>query len=290
VLAALPASEPAAAARPVIADRITPSPLRAPRDVPSLYRRGCQTPAASAEPVACVFGDENSRTQVAVVGDSKIGQWMPAIESLAEQNGWRVVLYTKSVCAFSSSVSSIDGVIFEECVDWNANVLAELTGPQRPDYVITSHRRVAALPAGAPADAPETSEAMQAGLRQTWSSLTRQGTGVIVLLDNPAPDRRIYECVAQNGTDLERCAYERSDGIARSAAPTQRAAAQGLDGVEIVDLTHLICPTESCPPVIGNVLVYRQGSHLTATFVETLAPALGTALADAGLRGPAPAD
>ena len=36
-------------------------------------------------------------------------------------------------------------------------------------------------------------------------------------------------------------------------------------------------------PVIGNVLLYRQGSHLTATYVETLAPRLARALANVGL-------
>jgi hypothetical protein len=35
--------------------------------------------------------------------------------------------------------------------------------------------------------------------------------------------------------------------------------------------------------VIGNVLIYRQGSHLTATYVESLAPRLGEELATAGL-------
>ena len=39
-----------------------------------------------------------------------------------------------------------------------------------------------------------------------------------------------------------------------------------------------------CPPVIGNVLIYRQGSHLTKTYVESLAPRLEAELARAGVR------
>ena len=62
----------------------------------------------------------------------------------------------------------------------------------------------------------------------------------------------------------------------------QRAAAREA-GLPFVDLTEFICPSADCPPVIGNVLVYRQGSHLTKTYVETMAPRLEAALVKAGV-------
>ena len=37
-----------------------------------------------------------------------------------------------------------------------------------------------------------------------------------------------------------------------------------------------------CPVVVGNVLIYRDNHHLTATYARSLAPFLSTALA--GLR------
>jgi peptidoglycan/LPS O-acetylase OafA/YrhL len=266
-----------------VVEWMTPDPLRAPDDVPSLYAKGCQTPPAEVEPVACEFGNPNATTLVAVVGDSKVAQWMPAIELLADQNDWRGVLYIKSACAFSSSVSSIDGAIYQTCAEWNAKVLAELTGPGKPDFVITSHRRPGALPPGSSPDVPETREAMAAGLRQTWTKLTAQDIKVIVLLDTPSPSGNVYECVAENVDHLTECAYDRGRGVRRSAATTQLDAAKDLDDVEVIDLTHDICPTDQCPPVIGNVLIYRQGTHLTATYVESLAPYLEVALHDAGL-------
>lgn len=39
-----------------------------------------------------------------------------------------------------------------------------------------------------------------------------------------------------------------------------------------------ICPTATCLPVIGGVLVYRQGSHLTATYVASTTPVFETRL------------
>jgi hypothetical protein len=33
-----------------------------------------------------------------------------------------------------------------------------------------------------------------------------------------------------------------------------------------------VCPGGECPAAIGNVLVYRDTSHLTDTYAATLAP------------------
>jgi hypothetical protein len=44
--------------------------------------------------------------------------------------------------------------------------------------------------------------------------------------------------------------------------------------VRIVDLSDYFCDVRLCYPVIGNVLVYRQLDHLTATYARTLAPIL----------------
>jgi hypothetical protein len=63
---------------------------------------------------------------------------------------------------------------------------------------------------------------------------------------------------------------------------TQRLAVQGT-GVPMIDLFDSICPTVRCSPVIGNVLVYRRGAHLTATYVRSLAPQLAAAMSHVGV-------
>jgi hypothetical protein len=110
------------------------------------------------------------------------------------------------------------------------------------------------------------------------------GTQVIVIANNPHPGMDVYECVAENPEKLSRCAFDRKAKLRASSHPVQYAAAEGLDGVEIVDLFDAICPLSSCPPVIGNVLIYREGSHLTDTFVRSLTPRLAEALNRTRLR------
>nr|WP_280949618.1 hypothetical protein [Saccharomonospora piscinae] len=36
-----------------------------------------------------------------------------------------------------------------------------------------------------------------------------------------------------------------------------------------------------CPPVIGNVLVYMDDNHVTATYLETMSPIVETRLVEA---------
>lgn len=51
-----------------------------------------------------------------------------------------------------------------------------------------------------------------------------------------------------------------------------RMAASAAGNVEIVELNDAVCPglDSTCVPIVGDVLVYRQSSHLTNTYVLTL--------------------
>ncbi len=56
-----------------------------------------------------------------------------------------------------------------------------------------------------------------------------------------------------------------------------RAAAE-VEGASLIDATPMVCPGKTCPAVIGDVLVYRNGAHLTRTYVRSLSPWLGERL------------
>jgi peptidoglycan/LPS O-acetylase OafA/YrhL len=294
VLSAQPDGDPRGA--PVDrASAIRPDPLRAPDDVPDLYDEGCQQGVASSEAVSCEYGPEDYGATIAVVGDSKVAQWLPALQVLAEENAWRIVTYTKSRCPFAAVDITIDGEDYTSCREWTDNVLAELADDP-PEHVITSQGRKSGRPDGASGDIEASTEAMVDGLHKVWYSLSALGIQVIALADTPQTGMNVYECVAENPDQLTRCTFDRAEGVAKSSTPTLEEAVgsfpvgktldtvSGSPGpVTMVDLTSAICPTEKCAPVIGNVLVYRQGSHITATYVTTLAPRLGEALKLAGV-------
>ena len=45
-----------------------------------------------------------------------------------------------------------------------------------------------------------------------------------------------------------------------------------MPGVHVIDPVSRFCGPRRCPAVIGDVLVYRNSGHVTATYVKTMTP------------------
>ncbi|WP_019877469.1 SGNH hydrolase domain-containing protein [Sporichthya polymorpha] len=275
---------------------ITPEPVRANQDLPAMYDKGCQQNMQSAHVTSCRYGPGAARTTIAVFGDSKMAQWLPALERLAPRHGWRIVTYTKSNCVPADLLTTLSGNPYTSCRQWVRKVLNRLTGPDRPDLVLTTHRHSAS--GVGPLD--EQRRAVRDALVATWSRLRDSGVPVVVMADNPSPPREltVWKCVAEQRPTVSPCAFDREQGIDFSAAPVQRAAVIRAGGparvdlrtgrrtqpaVAWVDLVDAICPGARCSPVLHGLLVYREGSHLTATFVRALSKDLERALLAAGV-------
>jgi hypothetical protein len=261
-------------------DSITPSPARATQDVPRALRLGCQAGFEEDDPKWCDIGARDGHRTAAVVGDSKILQYFEALDMAGKAGNWRIVTMTKSACPFSEAETTVRGVQYEACRRFNENVFRDLDR-LRPHAIITS--QVANKGHTPGAAQKDSKQAMIAGLVSYWSRVQSLGIGVVVVLDNPAPKLRMpaYECLQQLAGNAKRCATPRSKSIGRSAFGVQQAAANQVPNTQTVDLTAYICPRETCAPVIGGVLLYRQGSHLTNTYVRTLAPVLARELLEA---------
>lgn len=250
-------------------ESIRPLPSRAKSDRPAFYDdgSGCQVYAGDAVPKICESGDVLADKSLMLVGDSKIGQWQTAFSNLGKQEGWKVLTATKSACPFADAMTTVSGKVREDCRAWGRSVLQEILDAD-PDVVVTSQVHDKALPPGTGDGDDRTQEAMIGGLRNYWKILQDHGIHVAVLLDNPMPTTHpVYRCVEDNPSQLSRCSFALQVPLAESAAPMQRRSVAGSDAT-LIDMTPVICPGGvTCPAVIGNVLVYRAGSHLTKSFV-----------------------
>ena len=78
--------------------------------------------------------------------------------------------------------------------------------------------------------------------------------------------------------DVSECATARADAILPERISAEVAAARAHD-VEFVDTTDWFCTDDTCPAVLGNLLVMRDETHITARMAEFLRPLLEAALA-----------
>ncbi|MGO1544322.1 MAG: acyltransferase family protein [Gulosibacter sp.] len=244
-----------------------PSLAEVDEDLPRIYADDCHESSENAVANPCVYGDPDGDTTVALVGDSHAAQWFPALEQIAADEGWRLVIYTKSSCPLVDT-PLLDGEDRTNtgCVDWNERVQEELTENAKPDHVIVSSYGYT----------PAEKESFADGLAGAWQPLLNADIELTVLVDPPAAGVNVPECVATNLSSLSNCTLPQHSGNA-GGAEAQLEAAEEV-AVPTVDMSEMVCPREECSPIIGEVLTYRDQHHLTATYVETLKNPLADAL------------
>lgn len=260
-------------------DTLTPDPAVAEEDISVAYRSGCQVPVEGTGRNGddeCWFGDPAGPVSVAIVGDSKMEQWSSALDTIGRAEGWRVKVWTKSACGFVTSGRDPD------CHAYNEELSQLLgDGEHTPDIVMTS--------LGTGYSAEQVDEMV--GL---FRPATDRGARLVLLADTLRPEPRgmaegtpVFECMDRHRDDWEPCWSDAGDAPGNALL---RAVAEET-GAPLVDLTPWVCPAPDrlggCAPAVGGVLVNRQGSHLSGSYVTGLTPVLHHALITAGVAGAA---
>lgn len=262
--------------------QIVPNPARAEQDVPSAYDRGCQAGQEDSSAIRCVFGDPDGEVTIALVGDSKALQWQPAFSQIGARRGWRVITYTKSACAWSDADQQIDGKNYPQCRRWQQAVTEALAAESRIDLLVTSTGAATA----SRDDRDPNRDDLVAGMVENLRTLKGDDVPVAALSDTQTPLENSYRCVAQHPDDYDTaCTFPRTPATGSEAlrAVVEQAEESGMRA-DYVDLEPWVCRSETCQPVVDGILVYRQGSHLTASYVKALAPVLERSLLDSVRR------
>ncbi|GAA2300722.1 acyltransferase family protein [Glycomyces scopariae] len=221
--------------------------------------------SAGGEPVATGEGQDQAAATVVMYGGSKIWQWLPAVLEAAEARNWHVIAYTKNACIIETGQEALGEERYRSCAAWNDAVVAEIADID-PDLVLTYGSRVGY-------EAYETFP----DYTDRYEQLLATGANVAVIRDTPSPRFDVPMCVDLHGPDAAECTVDRGAYYEEGAF----AALAVPEGIVKIDLTDYICGPETCPPVVGNVLVYRDDAHLTNTYAATLGPYLEAELAAA---------
>ncbi|MBZ9735125.1 acyltransferase [Mesorhizobium sp. CA18] len=229
-------------------------------DVPVIYRMKCHQQQKGTDATGCQLGDPAGTRTIVVMGDSHAAQWVPAIDKIAKDRKWRLVTFTKAACPVTRVTILDDGKPYEQCALWREKALAEIA-KLKPDFVITSQSNYTSVTQGA----------MIEGLRSVWGELTSQDVRVVAIRNTPFSLFDPRTCL---GTDPAKCINPRAE-VERENI--YALAARSVAGVTVVDMNDALCGKDSCPAVVGNIVVLRDNHHLTATYALALAPYLAKA-------------
>ncbi len=258
---------------------LVPPLAGARNNMPVVYNDGCHAGARDVQPGSCVYGVADGRETVMLIGDSHAAQWFSTLERLARERGWRLISLTKSACP-ANDLPVWNGSLkraYTECDTWRQAVLDRIVATHPALVVISNDRSGQLLVGGAPVASTTHNDLWAAGLARFLPKVTVNAGAVALIGDTPNPSNDPPECLSGHLDDALGCATPASVALDPARMQVDRAAALAV-GATFIDPAPWLCPTDPCPVVIGRLLVYRDGHHMTTPFARALAPYLGPLL------------
>ena len=251
---------------------LVPSPGQAGSDRGPIIADGCMVGQTGTRSAPCTYGDRHGKWTVVLFGDSHAMQYFPALQLLAKKNHWRLVVLNKRECtpADTQVLRPETGGEYRQCDIWHAGSLRRIESYGHHATVVLSGDKITrAFVHGQALEGSANAAALEHGYVKTLKRIRRAGLGAAVIRDMPSAPHSIPQCVAKHRDHMRDCAFPRSHN---PDLEFDARAAEAVPGVGLIDLTPQVCPDELCRAVIGNVLVYRDEHHLSATYAKTLSP------------------
>ena len=266
------------------ATALRPNPLKARADRGRSYYEGCMVGIEGTNSNKCLYGNPTGARTLILFGDSHAMQYFPAVEELAEINGWRLIVLTKAECPPEEIEvkSMVEDREYSQCDVWREEAFKRIEeGGKSVTVVMSGDTEYTPYgPSGEELTGDAAAEAMEAGYLRTLRRIEAAGPHTVVIRDNPSSIEDVPSCVSEDLQHLGRCSFPRRKEWDREY---DVRAAEASPDTHLVDFIGDICPGEVCRAVIGNALVYRDKDHLTATFARTLEPMLESDFREAGL-------
>lgn len=246
-----------------------PSPLRVLVDFPETSTDGYMSSFEDPSIHVGVYGDPQASRTIALAGGSHAEMWISALNRLGKQHHVKVTTYLKMGCPLSTDELPRlqNGVPYPQCRDWVERVIPRIIA-DKPDAVFTNSTRPSSA---GPGDV----------LPDTYTPVFRRfidaGVPVLGIRDTPWPHNEqgpidTPTCLADGGT-AESCGTPRSLALSPRDPAAEFAAITPL--FHSLDLSDGLCTATLCPGIVGNIIVYKDWHHLSATYVRSLADELG---------------
>jgi peptidoglycan/LPS O-acetylase OafA/YrhL len=239
-------------------------------DMPRTYSDGCHAGVdQSSLPAHCTYGNPQAKFLIASFGNSHANQYFDAILQAATANNSRFLSMTHSGCSVADVTFLKGSRPWAACNQWRKNAVKELL-KQKPDilFVVSTLKTLDVVD---PLTNHASTQARGAllykqGFRRLIHTFTSAGIKVIVIRDTPFFPQDPIDCLSARVVSA--CTQLLKPYLPVTKFST--AAVAGLANAVGIDLTQTFCSPSLCPAVRDGVIVWRDGNHLTDTYVNKL--------------------
>ena len=116
------------------------------------------------------------------------------------------------------------------------------------------------------------------GMAQMVAQIRQLGSKVMVIGPIPKPPMNVPDCLSAHLTDATACTFPLAQTVDAAGEAAERAAVLAAGG-SYVNTEPWFCSGPTCAVIAGNIEMWRDDNHITATFSAYLGPALGAELA-----------
>jgi peptidoglycan/LPS O-acetylase OafA/YrhL len=251
-----------------------PTVLEAKNDLPDTTADGCISDFGDPALINCTYGDKEATRTIALAGGSHAEHWITALDLLGRMHHFKVVTYLKMGCPLSTEKVPLvmgDNRPYPQCHDWVEKTMTRLVA-DHPDYVFTTATRPWNTKPG---------DVMPASYVGIWKTLSDNNIAILAMRDTVwlVKDDEPFQpadCLADGG-DAVSCGMKRSD-VLNDRNPTLDFVAQ-FPLLKPLDMSDAVCRPDICRVVEGNVLLYHDSHHLSATYMRTMTNELGRQVA-----------
>jgi peptidoglycan/LPS O-acetylase OafA/YrhL len=241
---------------------VRPNPFQAYEDRPP--RDDCLVEQAQDRtPDTCVYGPDDG-VRAVLFGDSHAEQWLPLVQSVAQDNNWRLYQFTKAACpapALQPRDGRTDPFVRPNCLNWRADAIKRIEAT-KPKYIVVTSLSIYV---------PDYQE-LKVAWEQTLAQLRSTGAQLLYIRDTPYPNRHVPECISGAMDNWTKCDFDLNNMHRIEPIVTDQLRGENLD-IPIFDFTSYLCDGTVCHGARNGVLLFRDNSHLTATAARVLTEA-----------------
>jgi hypothetical protein len=222
-------------------------------------------PDLVTEPKPCVFGDTSGKHTLVIVGDSNVGNWLPALSRGLKTSGYKLDVLAYSGCPAPdlTYTQATAGSIFEQCNEWHQ---------AEPGAVAALHPIAVIVASGAIDLTSVPSATWTAGMERLFTALTYGDPAAKRILMGTSPyfSKPVPECLSSYSNPQE-CSLKYKLGSGYYGSFLARDPIIATDSrAKLIPTYKWMCTASACSPVIGSYLVYADVDHVTTVYSDFL--------------------